>query len=573
VLAAAALAAAGALAATLAAGLPAPTGRPLAAPRRAARLEVRSSGAAASSAPALAAAASLRTLLDQQRLATPLAQAATPAAAGLRASATATLDAVAAPAAADLASARAGADAALAAAIHANQFPADCSKVRLLVGALDKACGFACQMHHAVHLLAAALATNRTLVLYADEWRYAKSVEDNEATLASWLLDHPPEDEGVVEAVARAPTAGRAAAPPRTPPSPFLPPSTHTAGLWEALFRPVTHCATPGVEWALALPPLRPGQLHDDAPAVVAGIIDGAPLDADPPSVPADVHVLVSSFHSRPDIWYVGALAAWLTRAAPAHAELRAGWAKSVGLAPPYIGVHIRRTDKLVSVKLADGTVPAEAVEVPVSSYLTAAQSAWTALGANASPPWPEHPIIYLATDDPDVVGEARSLAPRARILVHPASALAATYATRDTPESAAGIADDVHFLSGSSFLVGSHSSQVTRLAHELAQVGPAAASSSSGDASLRIHSVDSLWYFGGGGRNRFCASAAFESGRTRVARSDPLYCFADAAPAAGAVPCRAVVQGKDVMAPAWLLARCADHWRGARVLRGRGGA
>jgi hypothetical protein len=49
--------------------------------------------------------------------------------------------------------------------INALQHPADCPSARKLVCDLNKACGFACQIHHVVHCLTHAVALNRTMVL------------------------------------------------------------------------------------------------------------------------------------------------------------------------------------------------------------------------------------------------------------------------------------------------------------------------------------------------------------------------------------------------------------------------
>ena len=559
-------------------------------------------------ASSLAAVASLRSLLEQQRLSTPQAAQTTPGAAHLRALAHATLIDAAVPVADDLAAAREAATAAVRAAIEARQHPRDCASARLLVGSIDKACGFACevrgesrsfvlvlgkaeetakqtkhtrlffspptpQIHHAVHLLATALATNRTLVLYTENWRYGNTEADNEAYAAATVRGEPP---------------------PRRPP--ITATGTHSEGLWSSLFQPITHCVTPGEEWVGSLPPLLPSTADAVAHerAVVAGLVDGAPFDWDPPSVPPDVFRLVAPFHARPEVWYAGVLADWLMRPAGARDAARREWAASVGLSErsaakkeqqaspqpykPYIGVHVRRTDKIVSlmdVSTGQQTTP-EAAGTALDEYIAAAEAAWAAGRATADPttPWPRHPTIYLATDDDTVLEEVKRGHPHITFVSHPVGASTAhAFATRATPTAAVGIADDIHFLSHAVFLVGSFSSQVSRLAYELAQVVGPAAHGPAADASLTTHSVDAAWYAGGGPRLRFCATVTFASRRVRVDEGDALLCGAAAGPSTaaddGGVPCRTVVSGADVMVPAGLMARCADNWRGRRVLGG----
>ena len=104
--------------------------------------------------------ASLRRLFDLRRMASSYADAASPANTGLRAAAAAAFYTASEPVSDKLASARKTAIEAVDDTIHRNQFPADGSNARLLPCSIDKDCGFACQLHHGVHLLALALATN-----------------------------------------------------------------------------------------------------------------------------------------------------------------------------------------------------------------------------------------------------------------------------------------------------------------------------------------------------------------------------------------------------------------------------
>ena len=261
----------------------------------------------------LARVALLRRLFDQQRMASSYADLASPASAGLRAAAAAALDAASEPVFDKLATARKTAIEAVDDMIHRNQFPADCSNARLLLCSIDKDCGFACQLHHGVHLLALALATNRTLVLYAEDWRYGKNgVEGDDFADTGGTRDSSSGEE--------INDSGRSN---DNEPNPNVWSRSHgihtaaPASSWERVFARVTHCATGGDDWLATLPQFRRGQEHDEARAVVATVIDGEELPYDPPSVPRDVMQLVSGFHSRPEVWWVGALARYLLRPAP----------------------------------------------------------------------------------------------------------------------------------------------------------------------------------------------------------------------------------------------------------------
>ena len=292
------------------------------------------------------------------------------------------------------------------------------------------------QIHHAVHLLATALATNRTLILYNENWRYGNTEADNEAYAEATVRGEPPPRKPAITAT-----------------------GTHSEGLWSSLFQPATHCATPGEQWVGSLSPLLPSTAADVASerAVVAGLVAGAPFDWDPPSVPPDVFRLAAPFHARPEVWYAGVLAAWLMRPAGERDAARGEWAASVGLsernAPrpqqqaaspppvykPYIGVHVRRTDKIVSlmdVSTGQQTTP-EAAGIALDDYFAAAEAAWRAGRAAADPttPWPLHPTIYLATDDDTVLEEAKRGHPHIRFVSHPVGASTArAFATRAPP-------------------------------------------------------------------------------------------------------------------------------------------
>lgn len=552
--------------------------------------ETTSAGRAAEKArinASLARVASLRRLFDQQRMASSAADAASPASAGLRAAAAVALDAESEPVFDELAAARMTATEATGAMIYRNQFPEECQNARLLLCSIDKDCGFACQLHHGVHLLALALATNRTLVLYAEEWRYGKHRGDvgrargyGEVTdvggegARSSSLDIETNDRR------RSNNDTSADDDFENEPNPNVWSRSHgihtaaPASSWERVFARVTHCATGGDDWLATLPKLRRGQEHAEARAVVATVIDGEALPYDPPSVPRDVAQLVSRFHSRPEVWWVGALARYLLRPVQSsnangsstveeHHEHRAN---RLSLHPgQYVGMHVRRTDKIKQTLNERGEWPAEAARHELDEYVEAAEM-WHAemsaaaaaikargdrltgktraraatttvtsraraglLASNLPSVSPdEHnqsqpPLaVYLATDDASLASQAPLLYPHIRWVTNPAGATDAAMNRRNSFASLLGVVDDLHFLSHADVVVGSFTSQVSRLAYELLQHEHAAA-----DASLHYHSVDSQWYFGGGLPMRWCVRwwsgwAAFEEEAQFAVASEP---------------------------------------------------
>ncbi|XP_047481676.1 alpha-(1,6)-fucosyltransferase-like [Penaeus chinensis] len=96
---------------------------------------------------------------------------------------------------------------------------------------------------------------------------------------------------------------------------------------------------------------------------------------------------------------------------------------------------------------------------------------------------------IFLATDDPRVVQEARKKYPNYRIVCNEESVATAHMKERRSEANMKNFFSDVYFLSRSDFLVCSMSSNICRLAYELMQtVRP--------DAPSRAFSVDSAYWF-----------------------------------------------------------------------------
>lgn len=60
--------------------------------------------------------------------------------------------------------------------IHQLQNPKNCENARKLVCTLNKGCGFGCQIHHVAYCMVVAIATNRTLILNSQNWRYVNKV-------------------------------------------------------------------------------------------------------------------------------------------------------------------------------------------------------------------------------------------------------------------------------------------------------------------------------------------------------------------------------------------------------------
>ena len=105
--------------------------------------------------------------------------------------------------------------------------------------------------------------------------------------------------------------------------------------------------------------------------------------------------------------------------------------------------------------------------------------------------PHVKHKNVYLATDDPSVVQGAKDTYPEYEFYNNLAGAEVAAVSSRYTDASLEGLLQDVFVLAHADYLVGTFSSQVSRLGYELAQTLQV-------DGIHKAHSIDSGWYFGG---------------------------------------------------------------------------
>jgi glycoprotein 6-alpha-L-fucosyltransferase len=148
------------------------------------------------------------------------------------------------------------------------------------------------------------------------------------------------------------------------------------------------------------------------------------------------------------------------------------------GIERPMVGIHIRRTDKV-------GT---EAAFHPVEEYMKYVEEWFRHYELT-------HPLktrrVYVASDDPKVLGECRKKYPEIAFIGDQNVAKSAAVSSRYTDSSLRGVIQDIHMLSISDFLVCTFSSQVCRIAYELMQQHHV-------DASDRFKSLDDNWYYGG---------------------------------------------------------------------------
>jgi hypothetical protein len=95
--------------------------------------------------------------------------------------------------------------------------------------------------------------------------------------------------------------------------------------------------------------------------------------------------------------------------------------------------------------------------------------------------------------------------------------------ASRYTSEGFVGVYDDIIYLSFCDYIVGTFSSQVSRMAYEVSLVNNTLGSP---DRTFAYHSVDSMWYYGGMTGFTRCAARDFtDQGKVKVKAGQSLTC------------------------------------------------
>lgn len=309
--------------------------------------------------------------------------------------------------------------------LHYIQHPSDCNSARKLVCRLNKGCGYGCQIHHVVYCFIMAYATERTLILKSESWRYNR---------AGWEQVFRPLSDSCRSAEG----------------------STH--GNWPA---------------------------NDDIQVLTCPIIDSLNPRPSflPLAIPADLAPRLMRVHGDPAAWWIGQFLKYLLRFQPATQNMIDAGVEKLNFRGPIVGVHIRRTDKV-------GT---EAAFHSVDEYMTGVKDFYDqlAMKSDGALAQGEKRRVFIASDDPAVIAEARKKYPDYEIIGDPSVAKSAAVSTRYDSSSLNGIILDTHLLSQCDYLVCTFSSQVCRLAYELKMAQNV-------DAADQYTSLDDIYYYGG---------------------------------------------------------------------------
>jgi len=197
-----------------------------------------------------------------------------------------------------------------------------------------------------------------------------------------------------------------------------------------------------------------------------------------PPAVPADLIDRISRLHGDPIVWWVSQFLKYMLRPQPHLQEMLDTTVSNFNIEHPIVGIHIRRTDKV-------GT---EAAFHPVEEYMKYVEE-WFRKQELTKTDIKRR--VYVASDDPKVLGECRKKYPEFEFLGDQNVAKSAAVSSRYSDSSLRGVIQDIHMLSITDYLVCTFSSQVCRIAYEIMQQGHV-------DASNRFKSLDDIWYYGG---------------------------------------------------------------------------
>jgi len=197
-----------------------------------------------------------------------------------------------------------------------------------------------------------------------------------------------------------------------------------------------------------------------------------------PPAVPADLVDRISRLHGDPIVWWVAQFLKYMLRPQRHLQQMLESTVNNFNFEHPVVGIHIRRTDKV-------GT---EAAFHSVEEYMKYVEEWWRK--QELLKPGVKRKV-YVASDDPKVLGECRKKYPEVEFLGDQNIAKSAAVSSRYSDSSLRGVIQDIHMLSLTDFLVCTFSSQVCRIAYEIMQQNHV-------DASDRFKSLDDIWYYGG---------------------------------------------------------------------------
>ena len=198
--------------------------------------------------------------------------------------------------------------------------------------------------------------------------------------------------------------------------------------------------------------------------------------------VPPQLARVAALFHRDPPVWFAGQTEGFLQR--PAE-PMQLDYASAAALADanrPLVAIHVRRTDKIGS----------EAAHHAFAQYMAKAET----LLIRDYGAIPSVYALYLMSDDVSVIREAedyftsRPQFPRPHLLYSKESIATGLPSHRNKLDSLKFLQKDIWTAAHADYLVGTFSSQISRLVYELMQTIRR-------DPFDDVQSLDDGWYYG----------------------------------------------------------------------------
>ncbi|KPJ13995.1 Alpha-(1,6)-fucosyltransferase [Papilio machaon] len=244
---------------------------------------------------------------------------------------------------------------------------------------------------------------------------------------------------------------------------------------WDYVFHPISDSCTTAYD-----DKVMPWPVSYDAKVVSLPFIDSISQKPKflPLAIPKDLAHRIVRFNGDPASWWIGQMLKYILKPRTNMQKAINETIANMNFKSPIVGVHIRRTDKV-------GT---EAAFHHIHEYMTHVKDYYDELELT-------HPVdkrrVYLASDDANVLEDARKKYPEYEFIGDASIAKTAATHRRYTPLSLAGLLVDLHMLSSCDYIVCTFSSQVGRVAYEIMQTNRV-------DASNSFFSLDDIYYFGG---------------------------------------------------------------------------
>lgn len=175
-----------------------------------------------------------------------------------------------------------------------------------------------------------------------------------------------------------------------------------------------------------------------------------------PMAIPADLAPKLKALHPDPYAWWISQFVNFVMRYQPKTKEMIDQEMNRLNFTtnPPTVGIHVRRTDKYKEATLRD-----------LSEYMDVVKSYFEKLNISASSS--KKPRIFLASDEPKVIEEARNVYTEYDFVFNEKAATTAALSLRRSKTSLDGAIVDTHLLTVMDYLVCTLSSNVGRLAYE----------------------------------------------------------------------------------------------------------